>query len=220
MVGSRCQGVLIGLLFVLGVMSPNAAEQALAVSLDAIVSEGWCGTGVNQTALVVDFSTGDGHADSFGFGYNYGTTVGETTMVYDVMYALKTRPGSAFNFIATDYSSYGWGYLINSISYTKNGVTYTDNYRSGEDDPIAYWYLWTSGDAGRNWTQSLNGASFTSLGNGDIAGYVAAVPDEYVNWTSNTPPETPTAAPEPSIIVLVLSGGLTLLGWRFWRRRR
>ena len=195
---------------VLGWTAFGLVGEARASTIGDINVVGWYGTGDKQTALVVDFSTGDDANDSFAFGWNYND---ETITVHDLMVGIRADNSSGFNF----FSSYDerYGYFIDAISYTAGMNTYYANYKRGDDDPEAYWYLWTSGNVGENWMYSTIGAS-QSLPIGEIAGWVAAVPDEYVYWSSSTTPVMPV--PEPSTIILLLTG-LAVLIWR-WRRNR
>ena len=178
-------------------LAPIVAALAMAVAsvsrgatyYEGLEIVGWYGEGVNQTSLVFDFSTGDGANDSFAFGVSYGTSTTDTSTIYDLTTAIQADTSSGFHIDATYYEEFQ-SYLINSISYVTGGGTYTANYRQGDEDPTAYWYVWTSGDVGRNWTRCDIGVGET-LAHGEIAGYVAAVPDDYINWTSDTPPVAP-----------------------------
>lgn len=209
---------------VLGAAIAVSSNRAPASALDGVNVMGWYGEGVHQTALVLDFSTGDGAGDSFAFGWNFGATAEDTISVYDLMDSLRTATaqnptGGIFNFTATDYTSDGWGYFLNSISYTSPASAYfTQNYRSGEDDPTAYWYVRTSSDGGVTWASPEVGISFISLSDGDIGGFVCAVPDEYVYWSSSAVPVMPASVPEPSTLLLAAMG-LAAGAWQ-WRRCR
>ncbi len=214
----RAASFVVGTVFVFGTAFFVLIGAARASTIDDINVVDWYGEGANRTALVIDFSTGNGASDSFAFGLNYDAA-GGTISVYDVMYQLHTETDSTFDFFEC-YWNETLGYEILSMSYT---ISSELSYSEATDWPNLYLYLWTSGDAGDTWSYSWWGASNQTLEDGDIAGWVFAVPDTSGTWDTNpdfgsnyTEPVMPV--PEPSTLVLLIVGILATLAWRRWRR--
>ncbi|MEN6407897.1 MAG: PEP-CTERM sorting domain-containing protein [Thermoguttaceae bacterium] len=185
-----------------------------AATLDDLQFEGSYGTGSNRAALVVDFSSGDGVIDSFAFEVWFNTpTITGFQLLNDV------RNGTSNGFQYT--TGYGGGF-VQSMSYMGRQMT------SDDETGMSLMY-WTSNNAGTSWNLGWDPLADTVLSNNDSLGWLSQIifwdsPDGK-NWYSD-PPESewlqPVAplksAPEPSVIVLLLTG-LAAAAWR-WRRKR
>jgi hypothetical protein len=189
----------------------GGATAAQATTIDDIRVEGWYGTGVNKAVLVVDFAPGNGDADSFAFGVNFGATSTDTITGYNLLQTASSGNGSlGFD----SHSDPLWGWMLDEIWYTDPKTSQSYDVRNNW--PAAWWSYWTSTD-GSTWSSSDVGASSRMVGSGDIDGWVAQVGDVW----PGTPPVAPmNAVPEPSTLVLALAGGLAVLVCRCRRRAR
>jgi hypothetical protein len=190
------------------------AEVVCATTIDDFRLEGSYGSGDKRAALVVDFSSGTGDIDSFAFEVRFGTS---TITGFQLLDDVQGGTNGAFQYT----TSYG-GAFVQSMSYQGRRMA------SNNDTGMSLMY-WTSINAGTSWNLGWDALGDTVLSNNDSLGWLSQTiywdSDDGIIWYSDPPesewrqPVAPTTTPEPSTLVLAASGGLTLLWWR-WRRRR
>lgn len=201
---------IAGTIFLAAAVGFAAVGTARAATMDDLKVEGWYGSGVNRTALVVDFSAGtdtNDASDSFAFGWNFN---GDSITVYDLMCRIH-EANSNFEFTA-EYSGVKLGYWIDSITYTTGGKKYTGEYYWDNDNlpGSLWWAYYLSDNVGETWDYAMLGVSFQPLANGEIVGFLATAGNDYTS--------TPVApVPEPSTLALAAIGFAALFAWR--RRR-
>jgi hypothetical protein len=157
------------LILVAAISAAAGTSRGQTLEYEGIQLVGWSGSGVNSAVLVVDFSPGNGVADSFAFGVKFGTTPSDTISGMDLMQAVYNG-NPTFDYAATQYS---FGAYVTEIAYT-NPNTNTNYLSPPIPNPTGIWWTyWTSGDFGRTWTSPDYGASDRVIQNGDVDGWLA-----------------------------------------------
>jgi hypothetical protein len=194
-----------GVVLALATLLLGGATAVQATTIDDIKVEGWYGAGSNKAVVVVDFAPGNGDADSFAFGVNFGQASTDTITGYDLLQRAANGNGSLGFDSHVDPL---WGWELDEIWYTDPKTSQYYDVRNAW--PTAWWSYWTSTD-GASWSASDVGASTRMVGNNDIDGWMAQRGDVW----PGTPPVAPMKeVPEPSTLVLALAGGAALLIWR------
>jgi hypothetical protein len=158
-------------------LADASATQAASILDSGLKIENWTGTGVNTAALVVDFSPGNGMADSYAFGVRFGSLPTDTITGFQLIQAVSAGNAN-FDF---QHQFYGpppeggdpLGEMIFSISYTdpRTQVTYDG---PPVVNPTGMWLTyWSSGDQGKNYDVMWSSCSYRTIHDGDVDGYLA-----------------------------------------------
>jgi hypothetical protein len=164
------------------------------------------GTGSNVSYFVINFDDGPNNSNNpssdYVFAYHWDSSAAPTGETMLTALNQLTNPTLQVN--QTYYASFD-AYFVNGFTYTDHSQT--GYYNSSADQ--ASWVYWVD-DSG-TWQQSGSGVNGRTLFNGSYDGWTYYVGDSFAGDPPS--PVTPSAAPEPSsLCVLVLgAAGLMLL---------
>lgn len=217
------------------VASSIAPMKLNAELVDFLTINNWVGTGPNEAALVVDFSSIGGSSLYWGFRWS-GTATGEDMARAIAGFSIDTSSGTqsqtgadldlALKITSFSFGSFipGWGYDLdddgwggitdNSSSTGATALDHGDVYRESDDfaTAFAFWNYFVS-DANETWTASGVGISDRVLVDGAVDGFSFTDSEAEPAMASIS---RFAAVPEPSIITMLAGAGLLL----FRRHRR